>query len=313
MSLVQYSDYESDADQPAAPPAKRSRRGSSLAGATSKLPPLPAAFHDLYASSTRVSVKDDPSLHGGRKRVIPHVEGNWPTHVYLEWYPCRNELGWLEDLIGRVQKPEDSPHEQEAHACHLHSLLHSELGAQLPLHISLSPPVVLRTEQRASFTEALTNSIRASHVPQFTVIPDTLKWVSNHEHTRWFLVLHVAKPSGDELNRILHLSNRTLVAFDQPPLYAPSRGPLRKRAEARHNRKQRSSDSGPIEDYSNCFHISIAWSLTEPSGIEKERLANLDLGAVKDVKVKFDCVKIKIGNYVENVELATEVPGSPLR
>lgn len=87
MSLVQYSDSESDADQPAAPPAKRSRRGSSLAGATSKLPPLPAAFHDLYASSTRVSVKDDPSLHGGRKRVIPHVEGNWPTHVYLECTP----------------------------------------------------------------------------------------------------------------------------------------------------------------------------------------------------------------------------------
>jgi hypothetical protein len=38
----------------------------------------------LYASSIRVSVRDDPSLHGGRKRVIPHVEGNWPTHIYLE-------------------------------------------------------------------------------------------------------------------------------------------------------------------------------------------------------------------------------------
>lgn len=78
MSLVQYSDSDSDAE-PASPPAKKPRVEPQPG-----LPPLPAAFHDLYASSTRVSVKDDPSLHGGRKRVIPHVEGNWPSHLYLE-------------------------------------------------------------------------------------------------------------------------------------------------------------------------------------------------------------------------------------
>lgn len=101
MALVDYSSSssshsESDNDQAlSAPPAKRRKRSphgsgaqpnapSAPSGSESGLPPLPSAFHDLYASTVRHSVVDDPALHQGRKRLIPHVVGNWPSHLYIE-------------------------------------------------------------------------------------------------------------------------------------------------------------------------------------------------------------------------------------
>lgn len=83
MALVEYPDSatESESEDVDAPPRKKTRQNNR---SETRLPSLPTAFHDLYASSIRVSVRDDPNLHGGRKRVIPHVEGNWPSHIYLE-------------------------------------------------------------------------------------------------------------------------------------------------------------------------------------------------------------------------------------
>lgn len=97
MALVSYSDSDSDSDSAKnqskptiygrGTKRRRDEGDSSSIEATRSLPPIPNEFLDLYTSNTRVSVTDDPSLHGGRKRAIPHVEGNWPTHVYLE---CRS-------------------------------------------------------------------------------------------------------------------------------------------------------------------------------------------------------------------------------
>jgi U6 snRNA phosphodiesterase len=92
MALVSYPDSDPGSDSDSntdddhvkhLPVTTRSATDSSFS-LLQPLPSLPGSFHDLYASAARVSVGDDPSLHGGRKRVVPHVEGNWPTHLYLE-------------------------------------------------------------------------------------------------------------------------------------------------------------------------------------------------------------------------------------
>jgi hypothetical protein len=81
MNLVGYSDSDEEDDEPV---AKRIKKAASQNDDDDLPPPLPASFLNLYSSSVRVSNTDDPSLHHGRKRVVKHVEGNWPTHVYLE-------------------------------------------------------------------------------------------------------------------------------------------------------------------------------------------------------------------------------------
>ncbi|KAJ5555384.1 hypothetical protein N7535_007819 [Penicillium sp. DV-2018c] len=294
MSLVQYSDSESDPEEQSnqSPhPSKKPRPNPK----TPSLPPLPASFHNLYASSTRISVQDDPNLHGGRVRVIPHIEGNWPTHLYLEWYPTKEELSLLQDILSQCQNLVDK------NAQPMHSLLHTDLGAQLPLHISLSRPVVLRTEQRAEFTEALEKEIHDSRVLSFNVQPNRLYWSSNYEQTRWFLVLGVQKPRHDELNRLLKLANHALARFGQPPLYAAP-APLMQGQESSAALPGRGG-SPHMEDFSECFHISLAWSLSGPSVKERERIDAINLQALRETEVAFDSVKAKIGNIVTSIPL----------
>lgn len=86
MALVAYSDSEDSSDREQGPSVKKQKVSVNN---KDELPPLPAAFLDQYSSAVRTSTRDDPTLHGGRKRVTPHVEGNWPAHVYLE---CKWDL-----------------------------------------------------------------------------------------------------------------------------------------------------------------------------------------------------------------------------
>ena len=91
MALVDYgSDSSASESGINRRPLKRKR--SIRSDNEGSLPPLPSSFRDLYSASVRTSKIDDPSLHGGRQRVVPHIAGNWPTHVYTECKFLRYQL-----------------------------------------------------------------------------------------------------------------------------------------------------------------------------------------------------------------------------
>ncbi|KAK2872160.1 hypothetical protein FQN49_002518 [Arthroderma sp. PD_2] len=313
MPLVQYSDTESEEDA-----TEQHEVGSTLASTKrlchdphvrpeangrnhSALPPLPTEFRDLYSTSVRVSVQDDPNLHNGRIRAAPHVVGSWPTHIYLEWYPNNSELEMLSEIIARCEATGSDN-------TIIHSLLYSDLRAQTPLHISLSRPVALLTDQREPFLDMFYDGIDKSGVHPFEVSISSLDWVSNFEHTRWFLVLRLDRPANDNLNRLLNLSNRSLAQFNQPPLYGNHIG-----IQNRKRVKQEGLKDGPPQspdlgntDYTDSFHVSVAWKLEEPSTEDKEQLLTVDLQPRK-FDIKFNNIKVKVGNQIHSAAFPTSI------
>ena len=147
-----------------------------------------------------------------------------------------------------------------------------------------------------------------------------LEWVANCEKTRWFLVLKLERPPQDVLNKLLHLSNQTVSDFGQPPLYTDSLqssagGRSRKRQAGNRGRSKETtrvssslSRSGPSNyiDVSSSFHISIGWTLGAPTQGLKERLntTGVDFEALK---VDVNTVKVKIGNSITAISLATKI------
>ncbi|OMP87443.1 UPF0406 protein [Diplodia seriata] len=334
MPLVAYSDSDSEAEQPALPPAKRLRRADALpADSDSRspppsLPPLPQAFLDLYATGARQSTHDDPTLHGGRKRAIPHMDGHWPSHVYLEWHPNAVESRTLQSLLSAVERAvalyfHTSPSSDAAGAPPqqtVHSSLLTPLSTPAPLHVSLSRTLPLPTDTRSPFLEALAANLRRSGARPFEAQFDGLRWVPNFDRSRWFLVLGVRRPPNDEPNRLLLAANQAAKKFGYPELYA---GTDRKQQHAEgvdmtggwgtttatENPEGTKGFVDGKNDRSNAFHVSLAWSLEPPpdelrefSGVEE--VADLMKQDVAQMSVRFDVLKVKVGNAIHALDIA---------
>lgn len=152
-----------------------------------------------------------------------------------------------------------------------------------------------------------------------------LEWVANYEKTRWFLVLKLERAPQNGLNKLLHVSNRTVAYFGQAPLYTnllqdSHDGQSRKRQAANRGRsKETTRITAPSSvnhsglsndiDMSSNFHVSIGWTLGDPTQGLNERLDTTGID-FQNLKVDVNTVKVKIGNGITAVSLATKIDSS---
>lgn len=191
----------------------------------------------------------------------------------------------------------------------------SSLSVPLPLHVSLSRTLQIKTDDRDRYLETLTACLRHASVRSFDVLSNSLKWVPNFDRDRWFLVLGIKKPPYDELNRLLEACNEASEKCGHPGLYSGGKGDgpmetstLMDRAQ---KRRRSSAKTEPLQDSlideridrTENFHISIAWNLEEPAREWIDLVRNLDVN--QSVKIPFDAVKVKIGNSVHSIPLSS--------
>lgn len=205
----------------------------------------------------------------------------------------------------------------------LESFVRSTLGPPLPLHISLSCPLLLRSEQKEGFQSLVAQVVRdhARKHGTFKVSFSDLKWVANREKNRWFLVLIIKRPHGNELNGFLARCNQAAKSFDLPGLYE-GEGDLEELEEStRVESTTLSQSSGDTEarrryrdydvlDRGDCFHFSIAWTLESPSQFGNERESggvNIQANSLKgmlNMEAAINAVKLKVGNSITSLPLS---------
>jgi hypothetical protein len=224
--------------------------------------------------------------------------------------PTQAESDSLHGVIQLVRDTVDCQNKKNQSRLPLPNLvpsLQSELGAPLPLHVSLSRTLQIRTEDREGFCETLTSSLRKAAVPSFHFRFQGLKWVPNFERNRWFLVLSIGKPAQDELNRLLKACNEASGKCGHPGLYVGGHGDGPMENNTPHNEpKRRRSQQHEDEnnDRSDRFHISIAWNLEEPDPAWTSLIKTIDVSKhLESPQASFNVVKARIGNVVHNIDL----------
>ncbi|KAK0657578.1 hypothetical protein B0T16DRAFT_63560 [Cercophora newfieldiana] len=316
MALVDYaSDSSSNSSSSSAgappPPKKRPRLVPSPSPTTTtaapaspaKLPPLPPAFHDLYASTVRTTTTDNPALHQGRVRQTPHIAGNWPSHIYIEWHPPSATQSLLTNLLSALQA-------KLPPSLQLSTFLTSDLGAPLPLHISLSRPLSLTTATKDEFLSKLRSGVCNTRVAPFTLWCRGVEWHHTDESGRSFLVLRVQSQSqssaalNPELTGLLGRCNALAEEHGQPQLYQWAVKGDGSAGDAEVN-----GDGDQAGDrVGRAFHVSIAWSFAKPTG-ELKRLTEEVFGEAKaqdrihETQIHVDGIKAKIGNVVTHIPL----------
>lgn len=239
-----------------------------------KLPSLDDSF-----DSSRES--DSPSLHQGRTRKQAHVVGQWAAHVYLELIPSAVLRKILDEVVEMVKSSttesiqsllsvdsssnstatpsESSTPSAEAPLVTIspESTTKGKENApqirRLPLHLSLSRPLLLQTAQRESLRTAVRKV--ANQSKGFEGSYAEFSMLENDEATRRFLSVEIGFGFA-QMKEIVDTLDPHLQQLRLPSYYVSPR-----------------------------FHSSIAW--TALPTIDPERTIPFDEAALLRLEERF--------------------------
>jgi hypothetical protein len=233
--------------------------------------------------------------------------------------PSHAESSTLHELIQHVRDMLDLQNKTRVNRLSVPAIissLQSELGAPVPLHISLSRTLQIPTEDKENFVDTLRSSLRRAAVQSFRFKFSSLKWVPNFERNRWFLVLSIEKPAQNELNGLLNACNEATGKCGHPGLYVGGRGdgPMEDDTKNTGSKRRKSEQcQKDNDDYTDRFHITIAWNLEEPDPEWTSLIKTIDVSKhIQSPQASFDVVKARIGNVVHNIALGCGTRGRTL-
>ncbi|GAA5875878.1 hypothetical protein JCM1840_002962 [Sporobolomyces johnsonii] len=220
-----------------------------------KLPSLDDSFSEPPRRS------DSPLLHQGRTRATPHVQGQWAAHVYLELEltpvfrktlkhavslaSSSSSSATIHSLLEPPPTPTPTPTPSRSTSPSVETPLLAAANSPSPapspqpdsaqetLHISLSRPLFLQTNQRADLV-ALVAQV-AAETRGFAARYAAFGVLENDERTRRFLGIEVGE-GYDQLKALVARLDASLLRLRLPAYYDPPR-----------------------------FHTSIAWTPSSSS------------------------------------------------
>lgn len=145
-ALVEYASSEEESTL-ANDQQKQKKRSQGLLDCLRGTDHVDRKLPALSSSLTVPVPVDDPALHQGRVRAVPHVEGQYATYIYVPLVLHPNDA--LSKLISEALIL------AQTRVPSLHAIGKKEDDGQWELHISLSRPLFLRAHQREEFKRAI--------------------------------------------------------------------------------------------------------------------------------------------------------------
>jgi len=166
--------------------------------------PLPDVFnsHQTFGKCVRKRKKREGDEHGGRKRTFDHVEGNWPTCVYVSLQHAHNFQAELDTLLKCLRQR----FAHELHAFPLNSC-----------HISVSRTVPIRHYWIEPMYEKLKLLLSGSKMFHFSF--DSIRVYTNDEKTRTFVGFQISH-GADRFLDLVEKTDQIYKDFDLPLYYS---------------------------------------------------------------------------------------------